>query len=794
MVGKRTAVKAPAPAFGDGPPRGRRHLDPMHHRGHDGRTNPMRMDETIHWAAYGAPWIIAFVVMPLAMIAIRLLFGYNLGTLALGVFLLLLAGSLLAVAVNSEAMPRRPWVRRRVTVTVPWIFLVLALHLVLTGAVHYQFLYAGPDAWWRMDLRVLGGELFTGAVLALWWTLGALPAVKGDGSDVHPDGGTDRLAEALGIGTTTVRAKVQEDGPRRLIPLKLKGATLDGLRSATDLIAVAAGVGRTNLRMVEDPEDASKVDLVMMTHDVLRKMPPPPPPSHPGGSVTDPCDIGLREDNSHVFTVRVTSGGGQHVLTGGKTGSGKTESWMNGEIYELATRVDGILLHSDVRKLGATFPDIAPAFARVASTPSGTQKLIVGLLAVITYRMDNVGRCWTPESVDHYGNRMPAIGVTFEEFGAVAGYLNERNLREFLEAARSAGIYIKGSLQRAEGSILDTNVRAQFGEGECFAVMRDEDAAMSLNEETITAGARPEIWGPRIQDGYAGYFYRECGPFVKHPMPARSWRRSPAALREHIGTWAPRMCWGLGPEGLDRGTAEALGDAWTDLTSGADYAISHGWIRQEVDGHTLWIPPRELGDVRSERDRVTVTTSVVTPSAGGITVPTINTQNPGTDPDDDDDREDEMFNEDRRAADQAAAEELAVELDGDADMDVKEYDGPDLSDQHIDIDMEAGTPLPGGGSLSWPDKVRAAADVLDQMTQGVTRTLRTADIQDLWFSKPGVTQSVRPSLTRILNLLVDHGHGTDPGRGRWEIEPTAGRWLREHIGDFAESDEEDEED
>jgi hypothetical protein len=435
----------------------------------------------------------------------------------------------------------------------------------------------------------------------------------------------------------------------------------------------------------------------------------------------------------------------------------------------------------------------------VASTHAGTLKLVIGLQSTITYRMQCVGRCWTPESRDHYGHRMPALGVTFEEASAVANYLGT-SLREFVETARSAGIFIKLSLQRASGNILDTDARAQFAEGECFPVMRDEDALMSLNEETIMAGARPEVWGPRIKDGYAGYFYRECGPFQKHAMPARSWQRAPAALREHIGTWAPQMCWGSGSTGIDSGSIEAMGDVWTDLTSGPDYARSHGWTSEEIhspDGtsRTLWVPPRELGDVRTERERITVRVS----DHPAPVDPTQQTPGPELEPVDDQ-LEDEMAGRDLDEARAEVEDEIAEELADDPDAEGEDTPDPPAGwededrPEADDIELEAGTLTQDGGSLDWPDKVRAAAGVLDLMTQGQRRTLRTSDMLQRWYAIPGVTQRQRPSLTRILNLLVDHGEGTDEGRGKWTIEPTAGRFLREHIGDLAADDEDDEED
>jgi hypothetical protein len=804
-VGKPTKTSATPPRGGSNvvPFPGGRHGRPDQPWQHgDPRGGFTDISDALHWSGYAAPYIIGAIILPVWGVLPRLLFGQSRGLLITGAMLFLVLGIALTYAAWDESRPRRPYQRRRAAVTILWVFLAAAGTHLVSEPLDYG--WWGPGSWWGIVPRWWLAEVLVGLVLAVWWTIGSLPAVKGDGQDQHA-AGPDLLAEALGLGQTHPRGEVEmtQDGIRRTVPLRLKGVTIEALRAATGLIAVKARAPRGGVRVIEDPRDASAPDLVILTKDVLRDMPEPPGPSRPGGSITEPLRVGLHEDFTQCESTRVEEGfGGKHIIVGGRTGSGKSTGWRE-ETFEIVTRVNVVLLHADIRKLASTFPDVAPAFARVASTVAGAKKLCRGLIGAVEYRTEQVGLVWTTESRDHLGNRMPAVGVSFEEAAAYANELGT-TLREAVETLRSVGFFVTLSMQRPAGELLDTNTRSQFGEGWCFPVSKDEDVVMILNEETIEGGATPTAWGSKLPE-FSGYNYRECDDSSKHSMPTRCYNRDPRKLREHVAYWAPRMAWGQGPEGLDAGTAEAMGEAWTDLTSGADYALAHGWTRTPEG---LWAPPRELGQTQKDVPPVTQP-AYGTPGPVVQKPPSLVQDHPEPDPEEENPETDRLTPEEIMETEddmKDARDEVLEEIMEDEEI----TEDPDPEGDHVppewneedapvgeDIDLEPGELTADGRELGFRERVLAAADVIEKITGGKRKTVRTSVLVDAWFEVPGITSSQRPALNRLLVKLVAAGEAEDPGRGRWTLEPTAPGWLRRHAEELvasADSDEDEEDD
>ena len=60
-------------------------------------------------------------------------------------------------------------------------------------------------------------------------------------------------------------------------------------------------------------------------------------------------------------------------------------------------------------------------------------------------------------------------------------------------AARSSGVEINGSIQRAHNALMDTNVRAQFAESASFGCKNSDDAFV-MPDELAEAGADPSQW------------------------------------------------------------------------------------------------------------------------------------------------------------------------------------------------------------------------------------------------------------------------------------------------------------
>jgi hypothetical protein len=780
---------APAPQHGQGP-----------------STVPLRdVGRLLDAARYAGYFITGLILLPGISILGRWLWAGHLSSRLAASVALTVAGALLVRAAWDESSPRaNRYDRLRAAVSVAWLF-VAVLGTSWAG---------GPGPWavrrpWADVLWLVG------FLLSLWWTVGALPAVAGRGHDAHGQG-RDTLAERLGLGDSFVTDAEHDDkGIRSVYRFKLRGITIAQLRAALPLLAVSMGIPGIGLRAIEGT-NADDATLVVVRQDVLGHMPPWPGPSRPGGSITEPVRSGLYEDGSEIEAVRYN----RHKLTGGTSGAGKTEHEVT-EFADIMTRCDVVMMWTDAVKPGQTLPDFAPAVTRVADTKARAKKMVVGLIAAVEYRAKVVGgRMWKPTP------ELPAIGAHFEE-GAVLVEVLGSDLLAFVATARSVGIFITWSMQRPSGQALDTDVRAQFNDRACFGVNRSEDTDMILSERTIENGARPEDW----KDEHPGKHYREAGNDPrKHSMPARGWLIPPSVLRAHVAEWAPRMAQ------LDAGTARAMGAAWTELQSGADYAIAHGWHRDGPvgpDGLAGWTPPRGDDDEDGGEPGSPVPAprgpEPDDPTAGG-TVPPGEPSNgdemagqdettgpadgpdygspePGrrAEPDTSraDERPDDDEDEDGMTADERAElttdietlrETIAAEL-GDIDPDIADalrngeagvYPGGKVAE----LELWTGD----GEPLDYAGRICAVADALDKRmpAEGDGVAVSVADLADELTELPGWYTVAKPALYRVLEKAIAAGQALDREHGSYWIERTCPGWLRRELAHAPDTDREGE--
>lgn len=744
---------------------------------------------------YGGYWLVGLVLIPALALLFRALTAGSTLTRVLVDFVVLIITAVLVIVVWDESSPRgNRYDRLRVCASV----IYLGTALVGTG------LFGGPGpvavrpAWaW-----VLWG---LGFVLALWWTIGALPAVAGRGHDAHAQQ-ADTLAEQLGLGSSHITsAEHSDDGVRSAFKFRLKGVSVDALRSSLPLLASRMQVPGTGLRVEENPDDAGNPTLVVVREDVLRHMGDWPGPSNPGGSITEPVRSGRREDGSDVLSVRYN----RHKLVGGATGAGKTEGAI-GEWADGMTRRDVCAFWSDTVKPGQTIPDIAPTIERVATTKAATEKLVNGLLGAIEYRAGIVGsRMWVPTP------KLPAVYVHFEEARLVANYLGDK-LVDFVSTARSVGIFITMSFQRPSGTALDTDARAQFGDRECYGVMKDDDTDMILTEGVIEAGAVPHKWG----DKRPGYHYREAGEERLHAMPARTWLIPVGRLRRHVAEWAPRMA------RLDAGTAQAMGTAWTELKSGRDYALEHGWL---IDKAGAWLPPfggtnqdeqdgqaapspaaNQDGTQDRPRDEVPAWgTPAVPVEQDGIDVSGTSEQDETSDHEQDNDEGDELTMAEReeitREGEQVRAEML--EALGPIDPEIADA----LAAAEVDADTELPTDLADGGFTLWTGdgepldyrgRVGALADELQRRFAAASDKaghpvealdVTATELAEALTEVPGWYTGHAPAVYRLLEKAVDAGQAEDRGHGRpWQVEKTCPGWLRREVAHLQATEGDDE--
>jgi hypothetical protein len=226
-----------------------------------------------------------------------------------------------------------------------------------------------------------------------------------------------------------------------------------------------------------------------------------------------------------------------HLMAEGMNGSGKSSAFRV-LVTDGATRIDAEDWLIDTVKKLQTFGQLAGAFQWFATTVPEARALVRFLAdVVIGFRADYLGSHgydnWEP------GCGLPYLRVWVEEGGIVANELDK--LDAVLNSARSAGVEINLSVQRAHHALVDTNVRAAFGETMSFGCKGSDDV-FAMPDELRDAGADPSQWGNR-QPGKNFYAGAELD-LDRQLMPDRAFNVDASTCREIIAKYAPlREAW-----------------------------------------------------------------------------------------------------------------------------------------------------------------------------------------------------------------------------------------------------------
>lgn len=205
--------------------------------------------------------------------------------------------------------------------------------------------------------------------------------------------------------------------------------------------------------------------------------------------------------------------GPKHVIIQGMTGSGKTEG-EKPVILACAGRGANTII-VDVRKKTQSYGALAPALnwlivddglARASFT-----RLIDHVIPARTEALANAG----------FGSWSPHSPLNFLRFQVEEAwdFMDEDALVEVSLAARSAGIQLILSVQRASHDLLNTSLRAQLGTVKCYGLKSGADSFV-LSEEVEDAGANPGQWA----DEQPGMHYMEQGglTIAQKIMPIRA--------------------------------------------------------------------------------------------------------------------------------------------------------------------------------------------------------------------------------------------------------------------------------
>ncbi|MFE0460495.1 plasmid transfer protein TraB [Kitasatospora sp. NPDC058965] len=424
---------------------------------------------------------------------------------------------------------------------------------------------AGPWAGPLPSLYLIGAP-----TLAATWNIRQLLRVNPEGTGGSEDKG---LLEKVGLAKTLVSsAAVQPNKATFDLQLPPGELTPDDVSKAMPKLAGALRVAKNAVRVLPDADDSSRVQLTVVPNDLLKAGVPYQGPSYPGGSIADPVHLGIYEDGAHMamfFPGDPDAGrNAMHLLIMGMTGSGKSEGGLTA-LTEAITRRDVIVWASDPAKAEQTLGPLLPAIDWAALTMDDTRAMITALKAVIPARTSWLAKYgykqWEPGCAETQADGspgMPYLLAWFEEAAKTIRETDDDVFTGIAQEARSAGITLVVSLQRASGSQISTDTRASLGSSWVFGLRDDRDATFALPDEALDAGAAPQTW----RDKKPGYSY-----LVANGIPETFWATPGRAYLTPVDamTWAVVNFAGIRAvcdPVTAKAAATAAGPAFTDRT------------------------------------------------------------------------------------------------------------------------------------------------------------------------------------------------------------------------------------
>ncbi|MFI5621553.1 FtsK/SpoIIIE domain-containing protein [Streptomyces sp. NPDC051567] len=491
---------------------------------------------------YTPPWIAAATLPPLAGGAVNLLWGDGALSAGLASAGIALGGVGLSVVTWKVSGGNTKFSKfRRVQATAT----VAAGMGWLTCAVS-----AGPFGRPMLDLWLMGG-----ALVAASWNARQLMAGAGGGPEVEETNGGGTLAklqqaigwekvsvkDAKGTGKGSVRAAI-EVGP---------GGTIAAVQSTAATVAAALQVPPSGVVVTPDPEDASRGTVSLRVADLLKDGVAFMLPTAFGLLPTEDIPLGMYADGElwtvSPFAAKIL----QHVLVMGVTGAGKSEL-LRTLLAHLATRQKMSVILVDLAKGRQTVGHLADAIDWFIQDAKEAKRLVKSLPAAIKARGDVLAA----EGLDQWEPRssLNAVMVWIEEAADVADF---SELEETARKARSVGIWLGISLQRATWGNLSTDIRANLQGAVCMGVNDAGDAGFCLPDSVTAAGAVPAWGSDRPGYGFAtGMGIRQD----RWTMETRSSLTDRDVLAALVAAAAPYR------DPLDEATAAALGQAYAQRT------------------------------------------------------------------------------------------------------------------------------------------------------------------------------------------------------------------------------------
>lgn len=418
---------------------------------------------------------------------------------------------------------------------------------------------------------------------------GAWLVTHGVHGEDHSAGGSVQRAVRRSLnsaGLEDVKARVTSvDGPRVRTQLVVPpGGTVDEVAKRLPNIESAGELPRGMARVIPDADSSNRAELVLLTENVLRKPIPWPGPLQKGLSVGEaPIVVGPYEDAQHALLNFYSPAGANHLLVVGMSGAGKS-MFAQGCMASMFYMTDAVLWAVDVSKGAQTLGEAMPGldWAVVTGDDGDRQagqlralEMIDALMAVIAARANFLGRHrmanWTPEAFTRFG--MPFLVAWIEEAADVVNL--DDNIVTVMRAARSAGVSVVMSNQRATHDLIPTSAREQFSMAICFGTKGEREAGYVLSSELTDNGAQPAVWQRKIP----GMAFFEA--------PELALERALTPLRSYeiqLPDLAAAAAWRADhPVAVDEVTAAAAGRAYANRHRPATDATVNGPLHADLD-------------------------------------------------------------------------------------------------------------------------------------------------------------------------------------------------------------------
>lgn len=485
---------------------------------------------------YASPWLAAGSLPPLVGFATNQLWGQEplsagLASAGLGVSGVILSAVTWNIAggTNRFRKLRRAQATASVAAGMGWLTCATA---------------AGPFGHPMIDLWLMGGGVFA----ASWNLRQVMRNAHDETEPVQEKGSLAKIAEAIGLEKLRVKSATGNGKGMVNAPIEVgPGQTIDDVQAALPKLTAAMQVPASGATVTKDPENAGQGVLNIRVADLLKDGVQFIPPARLGMLPNEAAPLGLYADGEEFVINPFDAEILQHLLVMGVTGAGKSE-FARGVLAHLMTRRQMTVMLVDCGKGRQTMGHIAHGLDWFITSIREAKHLLKALPSAIQARADVLAEegldQWSPKS------RLNAMCIWLEEAADLADF---DELDEIARKARSVGVWLVISLQRATWTNVSTDVRANLQASACFGVDSAGDAGFALPDAVTDAGAIP-AWGSS-RPGYA--FSTGMGiPDDRWTMEWRSGLTERNALSALVTAATPFR------DPLDETTAKALGLAY----------------------------------------------------------------------------------------------------------------------------------------------------------------------------------------------------------------------------------------